>query len=471
MRGIRIDQEFAEGESAFVPLVVGINALAVRLSMIRLAETSIDIQYYLIKNDIVGRVFCNALLRAADRGVRVRLLLDDMFTSQQDEILAAIDAHPRVSVRIFNPFRRNPFGRNLGAMFEMRRVNRRMHNKSFTVDNQVTVLGGRNIADEYFGARMDARFGDLDVIAIGPIVREVTDAFDDYWEHRSAWPVERFIRQAPAPQAALEALRNRLLESNREVIKTPYADIVRGKIEEYLNTDESRFRRASYRLLVDPPDKGVKGATTPDQSIMAPIRGALLAAKSEVVIISPYFVPRKRGVRELIQLRESGVDVTIVTNSLAANNQFLVHGGYAPYRKALIRGEIRLFEVRPDANIPGTEFVNASGAKATLHTKAFVVDRRDVFIGSFNFDPRSANINTEIGVLIQDPQLAAELLERAERLLPTEAYELELDSRGRLRWRGQEANAEVIYHNEPQTSLGQRCVARLAQNLPIRSQL
>lgn len=471
MRGIRIDKEFAEGESAFAPLIVGVDAFAVRLSMIRRAESSIDIQYYLIKSDIVGRVFVNALLRAADRGVRVRLLLDDMFTTGEDGALAALDAHPGISIRIVNPFRRNPFGRNIGALFEMRRLNRRLHNKSLTVDKQVTLLGGRNIADEYFGARPDARFGDLDVIAIGPIVREVAASFDEYWRHPTAWPVERFVPGAPASEASLEKLRARLLESNREVLETPYAEAVKGKIEEYLNADGSRFRRAPYRLLVDPPDKGIKGAITAEQSIMTPIRESVSNADSEVALISPYFVPRRRGSRQLAELRQRGVDVTIVTNSLAANNQFLVHGGYAPSRKPLLRGGVRLFEVRPDAHIPGTDFVNASGARATLHTKAFVVDRRDVFIGSFNFDPRSANINTEIGVLISDPWLAAIIAERLDFLLPTEAYEVVLDARGRLRWQGQRAGEPVIYHNEPQTTPRQRFVARLARALPIRSQL
>jgi putative cardiolipin synthase len=471
MRGIRIDKEFAEGESAFAPLIDGIDAIAVRLSMIARAETSIDIQYYLVKNDIVGRVFFNELIRAADRGVSVRLLLDDMFTTGEDAALAALDAHPGISVRVFNPFRRNAFGRNIGALFETRRVNRRLHNKSLTVDDQVTLLGGRNIADEYFGARPDARFGDLDVIAIGPIVREVAASFSDYWQHQTAWPVERFIPGAPASHAALEKLRADLLESNQDVLDTPYAEAVKGKIDEYLNTDGSLFRRAPYRLLVDPPDKGIKGATTPEQSIMTPIGEAVAGADSEVALISPYFVPRRRGSRQLAELRQRGVEVTVVTNSLAANNQFLVHGGYAPCRKPLLRGGVRLFEVRPDAHIPGTEFVNASGAKATLHTKAFLVDRRDVFIGSFNFDPRSANINTEIGVLISDPVLAAMIAERMDRLLPTEAYEVVLDERGRLRWQGHSTGKPVIYHNEPRTTPGQRFVARLARALPIRSQL
>ncbi|MDJ0701073.1 MAG: phospholipase D family protein [Woeseiaceae bacterium] len=463
--------QFPESTSGFLPLVIGPDALAARLSLIRRATARIDIQYYLIKDDIVGRAFFDALLNAADRGVQVRILLDDMFTSGQDRTLVALDEHPNLEIRIFNPFRRRFPGRHVSALLFARLVNRRLHNKSFTVDDVATILGGRNIADEYFGAREDARFGDFDVLATGTIVDGVSASFDEYWEHPAAVPLARFMRPVEDQATALRELRSALTRSTREIAESKYANAIRYRIDLFERLDLAALPRSPYRLLVDSPDKGLPDKAAAAGSIMTPILESLMDAQSEVVIISPYFVPRKRGLERLKALVEKGTNVTIVTNSLAANNQFLVHGGYAPSRKRLLRLGVRIHEVRPDANVPGTEFVNASGARATLHTKAYVVDRRDVFIGSFNFDPRSANINTEIGVLIRDPELAREHIERMQGLLPGETYELFLTDHRRLGWRCQRGGKTVIYHNEPRTSPSQRAIARLARCLPIRGQL
>ncbi len=463
--------QFREATSGFLPLVVGPDALAARLSLIRRATRRIDVQYYLVKDDIVGRAFADALLAAADRGVRVRVMLDDMFTRGQDRVLTALDTHPNFEIRIFNPFRRRFPGRHVSALLFARRVNRRLHNKSFTVDDDATILGGRNIADEYFGAREDARFGDLDVLATGSIVDGVSASFDEYWEHSASTRLDRFMKPVDNPAATLQELRTELTRSTQEIAESKYADAIRYRIDEFERLDLAALPSSPYRLLVDSPDKGLPDKAAAAGSIMTPIRESLLDAESQVIIVSPYFVPRKRGMRELATLVDKGVDVTIVTNSLAANNQFLVHGGYAPSRKRLLRMGIRLHEVRPDANIPGTEFVNASGARATLHTKAYIVDRRDVFIGSFNFDPRSANINTEVGVLIRDPELARQHTERVHALMPGETYELFLTERGRLGWRCLRGDKSMIYHKEPKTTLSQRAVARLARYLPIRGQL
>ena len=299
----------------------------------------------------------------------------------------------------------------MGAITDFKRINRRMHNKSFTVDNQVTVIGGRNIADEYFGAREDAKFGDLDVLAIGPMVQDVSNMFDTYWNHETALPVPAFIKKAvDDPDAALAGLRDLLAQSQEEVKNSKYAGAIRSKITEIIGANNSAFQWSPYELVVDSPDKGIKSRAQESELITAPLAASLRSAKSEVIIVSPYFVPLKSGIKQLSALQASGVDVVIITNSLAANNQFTFHGGYAPSLKPLLKAGIKLFEVRADADVAGTEFVNASGAKATLHTKAFVVDREQVFIGSFNFDPRSANINTELGVIIKNPEMGESLV-------------------------------------------------------------
>ncbi len=452
--------------AGFYPMNDGVDALSARLLLARAADQSIDVQYYLIKNDIVGRVFIATLLDAADRGVRVRLLVDDMFTSGYDVGLAALDSHPNFSIRVFNPFHRGVAGKASSALTGFGRINRRMHNKSFTVDNQITVVGGRNIADEYFGAREDAKFGDLDVMGIGPVVQDVSAMFDTYWNHSTALPVPAFVKLPDDPAAALDELRQRLATSLEELSGSKYAEAVRARYLEYLDTRKARFEWAPYELVVDSPDKGIRRKAPDAASIVTPLVASIRAAQRELTIISPYFVPGKSGVEGLAGLVQRGVDVTVITNSLAANNQFTVHGGYAPARKPLLAAGVNIYEARPDADVAGAEFVDAGGAKATLHTKAFIVDDADVFIGSFNFDPRSAYLNTELGVIIRDPDLAALYSLRIEEALATQTYQLFLNDAGKLRWRGEAGGAAVVYDKEPETTWWQRTVAWLARVIP-----
>ncbi len=458
------------GESGFFPLSDGIEALAARLLLAQRAERSIDVQYYLIKTDTVSYAFIDSLLRAADRGVRVRLLLDDIFTKGYDAGMAGLDSHPNFEIRIFNPFGRTG-GRSMNAMADFKRINRRMHNKSFTVDNQVTIVGGRNIADEYFGAREDAKFGDLDVVGIGPVVQDVSAMFDSYWNHETALPVPAFAEMPEDPAAELERLRDAIEASRERIAASKYAAAVQDRYLEFVESDEKLFTWATYRLAYDSPDKGVKTKASDAASIRTPLGESLLSAKEELLIASPYFVPRKSGIEAFSEIAKGGVAVTVITNTLAANNQFTVHGGYAPARKPLLRNGIKLYEVRPDASVSGAEVVAASGAKATLHTKAFIVDRREVFIGSFNFDPRSAYINTELGVIIRSPEIARALAEAVDANLAEQTYEVFLNENGKLRWRGRENGEQVILTKEPQTTWGQRFMGNFMRIIPIRGQL
>jgi putative cardiolipin synthase len=462
--------QYPPDQSGFYPINDGVEALAARLLMAQRAEKSIDVQYYLIKNDIVGRAFIYVLLLAADNGVRVRLLLDDMFTSGYDVGMAALHSHPNFEIRVFNPFHRGAAGRAKSAVTGFGRINRRMHNKSFTVDNQITIIGGRNIADEYFGAREDAKFGDLDVVGVGPVVQDVSNMFDTYWNHPTALPVPAFVNELEDPEAELNALRLRLADSLEDIRESKYAEAVRSKVLAYIETDAVVFEWATYSLVVDSPDKGIKAKAQEADSITTPLIGSLNSAERELIILSPYFVPLKDGIEGLVELQRRGVQVTVITNSLAANNQFTVHGGYAPSRKPLLEAGVKIYEMRPDADVEGTEFIDASGAKATLHTKAFIVDDREVFIGSFNFDPRSANLNTELGVIIRDPELALVYTVLIEEALPKQTFEVFLNEKGKLRWRGFEDGEEVIYDKEPETTWGQRTMAWFARIIP-KSQL
>jgi len=458
------------GEAGFYPMADGIDALASRLLLAERAERTLDAQYYLIKNDIVSHAFVGALLRAADRGVRVRLLVDDIFTGGYDAGMAGLDSHPNFEIRIFNPFARRS-ARFMDGITSFSRINRRMHNKSFTVDNQVTIIGGRNIADEYFGAREDAKFGDLDVMGIGPVVNDVSNMFDSYWNHERAAPIAAFADMPDDPAAELERVRAGLAKSAEQIRTSKYAEAVRDQVLEYVETDASGFIWAPYTLAVDSPDKAFKSKAADAASITTPLRESLLSATTEVIIISPYFVPQKKGIEAISELQRKGINVSIITNSLAANNQSSVHGGYAPSRKPLLKSGVRIFEVRPDADVAGAELMAASGAKATLHTKAFIVDRREMFIGSFNFDPRSARINTELGVIIRSPEMADQSAKRIEAALAEQTYEVFLNEKGKLRWRALENGQEVILDKEPQTTWSQRFAAGFMRILPIRGQL
>ena len=457
------------GESGFRLLYDGIDALAARLVLAKYAEKSIDAQYYLITNDLIGYVFIEALLRAADRGVRVRLLLDDIQTKGYDAGMAGLDSHPNFEVRIFNPFA-NRSARFLDAG-DFGRVNRRMHNKSFTADNQITIIGGRNIANEYFGAREDVNFGDIDVIGLGPVVQNVSEMFDTYWNHRAALPVPAFARMPEDPEAELVELRGRIEKAIAEARSSPYAAALDVDIQKYVESAGEIYTWAPYELAHDSPDKVQKELATEAASITTPLIAAIQRAEEEFVLLSPYFVPLDSGIEFFRELRERGVEVKVVTNSLATTNHSVVHSGYAPARKPLLEMGVRLFEIRPDAFVLEEKLRDSDTPLATLHTKSFNVDRRELFIGSFNWDPRSIDINTELGVIIHSTEIADQAATRLASILPNVAYEIVLDDAGKLQWIDRSGDEPVILTSEPQTSWWRRFSAGFMQILPIKGQL
>ena len=292
------------------------------------------------------------------------------------------------------------------GLTDFKRVNRRMHNKSFTVDDQVTIIGGRNIAEEYFGGREDVNFGDLDVLGIGPVVGDVSRMFDSYWNHRAALPVPAFAKMPDDPAKELERLRERIAQTREEIASTRYAAAVRQEIEDWIASDLSIYTWAPYQVVYDSPDKAHATTAKEAASIVDPLREAVRGAHEELMFISPYFVPRKSGIEGFRELMDQGLRVRVITNSLASTNHSVVHSGYAPSRKPLLRMGVELYEVRPDSHVRGTGRAGNAAAEGSLHTKAFVVDRQKLFVGSFNLDPRSAKLNTELGVIIESPELA-----------------------------------------------------------------
>ena len=457
-------------ESGFYFLVDGVEALAARLWMMKRAERSIDVQYFLIKNDLIGYTSIGTLLEAADRGVRVRLLIDDILTKGYDTGLAALDSHPHIEVRVFNPFAGRSI-RLLDGITNFRRINRRMHNKSITVDNQITIIGGRNIAAEYFSAHKDMNFGDVDVIGVGSISRDVSFMFDTYWNHRSAVPVNAFVKIPKDPAAELERLRGRIAKAVEEIKATPYAAAFWNSVLKIIDPDAAPYTWAPYELVYDSPDKSDRKKAAEAASIVTPLAEAIGSCEEELIIVSPYFVPLKPGIEYLGALRDRGVEVTVVTNSLAATNHSIVHSGYAPSRKPLLKKGVKLYEARPDAEVKGVDRGGFGAANATLHTKGFIVDRRILFLGSFNWTPRSFAINTELGVIIDSPQIAKPMAEAIDQQLNLKTYEVILNDKGKVRWVDRSGDEEIELKKEPQTGFLRRLLVRFYGLLPIKRQL
>lgn len=449
------------GTSGIYPLLDGPDAFAVRLRLAQVAERSIDAQYYLWNDDLTGTLLYRALFDAAERGVRVRLLLDDNRTSGLDPLLAALEAHPNVEVRLFNPFVLRG-ARVLGYLTDFARLNRRMHNKSFTVDNQATVIGGRNVGDEYFDATSEGvlTFADLDVLAVGPVVAEVSGQFDRYWSSRSAYPAEAllpaperrasdFLAPSPAAPAWLEVVRNTAF----------VAELLAGAPE---------FEWAPTRLLADDPAKGV-GLAPPETHFPRVLTEALGPVEGELDLVSPYFVPAEWGVRTLSGLAARGVKIRILVNSLEATDVKAVHSGYAKWRAELLASGITLFEMRLVGSAAAEERLTGPfGSSATsLHAKTIAADRSRIFIGSFNLDQRSARLNTELGFVIESPPLAGRLAELFDEAIPEAAYRVQLSEDGDLYWVEQRDGERIRHDTEPGTTAWERGVVRILSWLPI----
>ncbi len=456
------------GQSGFAIVPDALTAMALRLSGARLAERNIDLQYYLFKADKAGLLLVNELLEAADRGVRVRLLVDDVLTKGTDRGMVAMDAHPNIEIRVFNPFARRS-ARALNFLGDFGRLNRRMHNKSFTADNQFTIIGGRNIGDEYFAGHEAANFGDLDILCMGPVVEEVSSMFDLYWNHKLAVPVHNVIDPPEDPFQEIAALRARVANVLVDVDTQRYEAVIQQII------DHQRFHPEDiewvpYQLIYDSPDKADKRLAAEAETMVPPLREAILAGDEELIIVYPYFVPTTT-VEGFRQLRERDMRVRVVTNSLAANNHLAVHAGYAPARKPLLRMGVELYEVRPDARVQGVEKTGFAESGGTLHAKFFIVDREKVFIGTFNWDPRSKNLNTEMGIILDSPRFAEGLAELIDDSIPERTYTVTLDEQGKLKWTTWKEGEEVVYGKDPETTWWQRFKVGMYRMLPIREQL
>ena len=457
------------GLSGFSLLSQGREAFITRLALADLAERSLDMQYYIWDGDTTGRIILDHVMKAADRGVRVRLLVDDPYYKASDSVIAALDAHPNVEIRLFNSLTNRSWSA-LDFITDFGRVNRRMHNKLMVADNAAAIVGGRNIGDIYYGVNTTANYRDLDVLAVGPVVRDLSGVFDRYWNSASTVPIGAIVDRAYGT-ADLDAIRVRL---HKEIAAADYPYPIDQDLDE-LAARGAELRDnlvwAHGRIIADDPESVARGEDSDD--VVEFIRWRVAQLKEELLIESPYFVLPAGAQATVKALHERNVRVRVLTNSLASNDVLPAHSGYAKTRKRLLENGMELYELRPDTDAfrPGWSLLS-KGSRAALHTKAMAFDREAVFIGSFNLDPRSAWINTEAGLYIESPELAERLVAyMATGVVPANSYRVLLDPNGEVVWETVTDGQTVRYQDEPDTGFRRRFVADLWKILPIESQL
>jgi len=467
-----------DGEySGAILLSDGIDAFAARIALAKEADRTIDAQYYMIHGDLTGALFGKQLIAAADRGVKVRLLIDDMDLEDRDEALSALGHHPNIELRIFNPFSRKTL-RMWQYLSRLGSVTRRMHNKSFTVDNQVTVVGGRNIGNEYFDADPELAFGDLDMLAVGPVVRDVSKSFDEYWNSPLAYPVD-VLRPDLAGTKNLDSSRKKLVTYlEGDDVKNYVNFLDENELISRVKSGKEKFEWGPAEVLADNPEKLDSYRTTEEYSMAPSLSPFFEDLQKELLIFSPYFVPGREGTKGLCELRQRGVRVRIFTNSLASTDVGIVHSGYVKYRRALLRAGVELYEVNKkiDRVTRKEKKGDTGGAKASLHAKSFVLDRKKVFVGSLNLDPRSIRENTEVGIMLTSETLAERMVEGFDEVVNKAAFRLELkkDEQGLeyIIWHGMEDGKERTWSHEPHTTFGRRFLIHTLRFVPfVESQL
>ncbi|QYJ84952.1 phospholipase D family protein [Shewanella mesophila] len=449
-------------KTGVLPLGSGVDAFIARLAVVKAASSSIDLQYYIYHDDETGRMLMWKLLDAADRGVRIRILLDDLTTKNLDEGLMLLASHPNIAIRLFNPSYDRTF-RSLGMLTGFARLNHRMHNKSLTVDNLITVVGGRNIGNEYFSKNEEVDFGDFDLLTIGAAVDKVSDQFDLYWNASVVYEIESLV-EPTTPQMQVNA-EAKMAERKANFEGDEYLD--RLEFSELL----SEIRKADIewfwgdaKVVYDPPEKATSDSR--QQWLMSDLTHFLSQAKQQVLLVSPYFVPTPSGTEAFIAAVKSGIKVTIITNSLAATDVLAVHAGYQKYRKQLVENGVTIYEMKVDINHRPSAWKGSS--RSSLHAKTFVLDSEAVFVGSFNFDPRSAWINTELGIIFDSPRFASSMLDAIDKALHNNSYRVAIEE-GELIWFDQ--CQSKTYYAEPQASFWRKFMADFIGLFPIESQL
>uniref|UniRef100_UPI0010E0304D phospholipase D family protein n=1 Tax=Variovorax sp. BK018 TaxID=3450241 RepID=UPI0010E0304D len=487
-----LPEDRSDDRSGFQLLPYGPTSFATRIELVKLATRSLDVQYYLLAADNTGRALMRELRDAAQRGVRVRLLVDDLYTTGEDDLLLALASYPNVQVRLFNPFpggRGSDVTRFISSGLEFGRVNRRMHNKLFVADNVAAVAGGRNMADEYVMNAAGSNFIDMDVFAAGPVVRQLSDEFDHYWNSTVVYPVGRIARSALTPEQLRQNFE-RLTAAARppQAPRIPLDGRIANPVEgepsllpqemvpmlnlpfELAEARLSPLLWARARVLFDPLSK-TEGLNERENSIKGTVTEGVIrwfrTSRSSIKMVSPYFVPSDAAVASLAEAQAAGIKVELVTNSLASTDEPWVYVGYWPHIHELLKSGVAIYELSPTLSVKRGKLGIFGHRTGALHMKNGIVDHKEVFLGSMNLDPRSARLNTELGLIIESPQMARQLDSFADA---GSAYRLRLDASGRdIEWvEDNEDGTQTAYDVPPETTAWQRLKLRLiAPFIPV----
>ena len=462
--------------TGYLVLFEPLEALSARLRLIDKAEKTLDLQYYIWDNDKVGALALHALIRAADRGVRVRLLIDDNNAKSTEGIFLALAQHPNIEVKLFNPYRFRKY-RALDMILDLKRINRRMHNKSFIADHQVALIGGRNMTNQYYNVSDNYQFSDVDVMLVGSAVKDISHSFDEYWNHEYAYKVQEVVKQS-AHRLSYDSLKQQLDEHYKRITVQNYLDLTsNSQAIDSLMSRDIPLDWVKAEVVKDSPDK-IKSKAKKKEHLNFQLIQQLEQPEKNVDLISAYFVPEKKGAKMLTDLAEDGIKVRVLTNSFKANDVAVVHAFYGKYRQDLLEHGVQLYEFLPalDKNdldrhteaLAKKAKVNLKGlSRSSLHAKLMALDEKQVFIGSFNFDPRSAYLNTEIGVLLNSPPLARAVHTTMDENLSKYAYKLVLDANKKITWQRQTPQGPVIYTKEPRMKWWQRAGIKMLSWLPI----
>ncbi len=471
-----LDSTAHRNMSGFHLIEAGVDGLALRIQMIRHAERTLDVQYFIYRGDETGSLLTKELRLAADRGVRVRILVDDGDTVPGDERILALDGYRQVQVRVFNPFdyrRHNRLLRNLDFVLHKSRLDYRMHNKLLVADNAVALIGGRNVGNQYFQLDPTSQFADDDVFSVGPVVKTLSHAFDEFWNSDRVAAARTLTKQAasgvtPVPPTISGSGIDYL---GRIASGQPYGDLV---------SQPTQLTWAAAQVVYDTPDKvRVAHHETSGKLMSQAVEREIGSTQSELLMVTPYFVPSQEELSLLKTIRSRGAEVSVLSNSLESAPEVSAHSGYSKVRAALLEEGVHLYEVR---SLP--ESVKGSGqtrqvsryGNYALHAKLYVFDRQRLFIGSWNYDQRSLRINTEIGLLIDSPELAQQVVKRFEQMtVPAASYKLVLGTgalgRRRVSWDTEINHEKVELHREPSRGWWQRQKVRLLSILPLSREL
>lgn len=451
-------------------------AISARLQLIDKAEKTLDLQYYIWDNDTIGSLALYKIIQAADRGVKVRLLMDDNNAKSMEAIYLALDQHQNIEVKLFNPYRFRRL-RPMEMIIDLKRINRRMHNKTFTADNQITLIGGRNMSNQYYNVSENYQFSDVDVMLVGQAVDDITHSFDEYWNHSYAYPVRNIVNHK---QYTLRyaGLKDQLTAFYEKASIQNYLDLSNRShdFDNWLNNN-IQLDWVKAQVIKDSPEK-IKSQAKKEEHLNFQLVKRLKKPEKSVDIISAYFVPEEKGEQHLSQMAQQGVQVRVLTNSFKANDVALVHAFYAKYRKDLLKNGVELYEFLPaipealqnknNVEISKQLKVSLKGlSRSSLHAKMMALDDKQVFIGSFNFDPRSSNLNTEIGVILDSKPLANAVHSTMDQNLKKYAYKLVLDSNNKINWKYDTPEGMKTLTKEPKMKWWQKAGVKMISWLPI----